>query len=230
MAEFDESNTPRERVKQRKAYHTWRGHCWGCWRGKSRGNEHKWPCTSQAPESDMSFWLKKQDMTRRLTCGTETGVGGEGARLMILLQFGLEREMSKKIFSSCVSDYPALTCIQIQQKHRQSTQTWDKRSSGSCLCRWGGNCRDIARTWNIIIVSIFGPVITIIIFKKSLLSARRRIPDRRCLVARVALHHMLVFLARDVDHCLRSHCLLFNIKCQTLFASNIGWNQLFNWN
>jgi len=34
------------------------------------------------------------------------------------------------------------------------------------------------------------------------LSARRRIPDRRCLVARVALHHMLVFLARDVDHCL----------------------------
>ena len=47
-----------------------------------------------------------------LTCGTETGVGGEGARLMILLQFGLEREMSKKIFSSCISDYPALTRIQ----------------------------------------------------------------------------------------------------------------------
>ena len=47
-----------------------------------------------------------------LTCGTETGVGGEGARLMILLQFGLEREMSKKIFSSCISDYPALACIQ----------------------------------------------------------------------------------------------------------------------
>ena len=54
-------------------------------------------------------------MTRRLTCGTETGVGGEGARLMILLQFGLEREMSKKIFSSCISDYPASTCIQCKK-------------------------------------------------------------------------------------------------------------------
>ena len=64
-------------------------------------------------------------MTRRLTCGTETGVGGEGARLMILLQFGLEREMSKKIFSSCISDYPALTCIQCKKntasQHRPGT-------------------------------------------------------------------------------------------------------------
>ena len=123
-------------------------------------------------------------MTRRLTCGTETGVGGEGARLMILLQFGLEREMSKKIFSSCVSDYPALTCIQIQQKHRQSTQTWDKRSSGSCLCRWGGSCRDIARTW-IIIVSIFGPVISIIILKKSYF-----LPGGAFLIGVASLHEL----------------------------------------
>jgi len=35
-----------------------------------------------------------------------------------------------------------------------------------------------------------------------ILSARRRISDRGCLIARVALHHVLVLLPRDVDHCL----------------------------
>ena len=145
-------------------------------------------------------------MTRRLTCGTETGVGGEGARLMILLQFGLEREMSKKIFSSCISDYPALTCIQCTKTPPVNTDLgqailWElplqmrRQLQGHrtylnhyyCVNIWTSHLNHHSQ--------------------EILLSARRRIPDRRCLVARVALHHMLVFLARDVDHCLWSHCL-----------------------
>ena len=139
-----------------------------------------------------------------LTCGTETGVGGEGARLMILLQFGLEREMSKKIFSSCISDYPALTCIQCTKTPPVNTDLgqailWElplqmrrQLQGHRTYLKYDYYCVNI---W----INDHSQEI--------LLSARRRIPDRRCLVARVALHHMLVFLARDVDHCLRSHCL-----------------------
>ena len=37
------------------------------------------------------------------TWGTETGVGGEGARLMILLQFGLQQRKVKKTPWKCFS-------------------------------------------------------------------------------------------------------------------------------
>ena len=150
---------------------------------------------------------KKQDMTRSCrpwpAAQRQVWVGrGPGWWSSYSLVW---REKCQRRYFHPVSQIIRLWLVFKYKKHRQSTQTWDKRSSGSCLCRWGGNCRDIARTWNII-VSIFGPVINHH-SQEILLSARRRIPDRRCLVARVALHHMLVFLARDVDHCLRSHCL-----------------------
>ena len=44
---------------------TWQGHCWGCWRGRSRGNAHKWPCTSQAPRSDIFSISKDYKFHRR---------------------------------------------------------------------------------------------------------------------------------------------------------------------